>query len=98
MRAIGANYSQTRCGVADGGTIIDMTAMNHMLEINDHWVRVQAGAALSMSPRRSSSAACSCLSIPDLGNLTMGAAAVACTKDSSMPGGVGQLSSAISRR
>ncbi len=30
---------------------------------------------------------------PDLGNLTMGAAAVACTKDSSMPGGYGQLSS-----
>src|SRR3970040_1416889 len=46
VRAIGANYSQTRCGVADGGTIIDMTAMNHVLEINDRWVRVQSGTPL----------------------------------------------------
>ncbi|NJO13157.1 MAG: FAD-dependent oxidoreductase [Gammaproteobacteria bacterium] len=44
VRAVGANYSQTRCAVADGGTIIDMTAMNRILEINERWVRVQAGA------------------------------------------------------
>src|SRR5215510_4742643 len=44
VRAIGGNYSQTRCGVADGGTLIDMTAMNRILEITEHTVRVQAGA------------------------------------------------------
>ena len=93
VRAIGANYSQTRCGVADGGTIIDMTAMNHVLEINDRWVRVQAGAPLSDVASALEARGLQLPLNPDLGNLTMGAAAVACTKDASMPGGYGQLSS-----
>ncbi len=93
VRAIGANYSQTRCGVADGGTIIDMTAMNHVLEINDHWVRVQAGTPLSDVAAALEARGLQLPLNPDLGNLTMGAAAVACTKDASMPDGFGQLSS-----
>ncbi|HSC07188.1 MAG TPA: FAD-binding oxidoreductase [Steroidobacteraceae bacterium] len=93
VRAIGANYSQTRCGVADGGTIIDMTAMNNVLEINDHWIRVQPGAALSDVAAALEARGLQLPLNPDLGNITMGAAAVACTKDSSMPGGYGQLSS-----
>jgi FAD/FMN-containing dehydrogenase len=93
VRAIGANYSQTRCGVADGGTIIDMTAMNHVLEVNDHWVRVQPGATLSDVASALEAKGLELPVNPDLGNLTMGAAAVACTKNASMPDGFGQLSS-----
>ena len=78
VRAIGANYSQTRCGVADGGTIIDMTAMNQVLEINDHWIRVQPGAALSDVAAALEARGLQLPLNPDLGNITMGAAAVAC--------------------
>ncbi len=95
VRAIGANYSQTRCGVADGGTIIDMTAMNRVLEVSNHGVRVQAGTALIDVASALETHGLQLPVNPDLGNLTMGAAAVACTKDSSMPGECGQLSSCL---
>lgn len=95
VRAIGANYSQTRCGVADGGTIIDMTAMNRVLEVTDHWVRVQAGAALIDVASALETRGLQLPVNPDLGNLTLGAAGVACTKDASMPGECGQLSSCL---
>ncbi len=93
VRAIGSNYSQTRCGVADGGTIIDMTAMNRVLEINDHWVRVQAGAQFVDVAAQLEERGLQLPVNPDLGNLTMGAAGLAATKDSSMPAQSGQLSS-----
>lgn len=93
VRAIGANYSQTRCGVADGGTIIDMTAMNRVLEINDHWVRVQAGAQFIDVAAQLEQRGLQLPVNPDLGNLTMGAAGLAATKDSSMPAQSGQLCS-----
>ena len=95
VRAIGANYSQTRCGVADGGTIVEMAAMNRILEITDHHVRVQAGAALLDVATALEERGLQLPVNPDLGNLTMGAAALAPAKDSSMPGEVGQLSSAL---
>jgi len=95
VRAIGANYSQTRCGVADGGTIVEMAAMNRILEITDHYVRVQAGAALIDVATALEQRGLQLPVNPDLGNLTMGAAAVGPAKDSSMPGEIGQLSSAL---
>ncbi len=95
VRAIGANYSQTRCGVADGGTIVEMAAMNRILEITDQHIRVQAGAALLDVATALEERGLQLPVNPDLGNLTMGAAALAPAKDSSMPGEVGQLSSAL---
>ncbi|HEY7378338.1 MAG TPA: FAD-binding protein [Steroidobacteraceae bacterium] len=95
VRAIGANYSQTRCGVADGGTIVEMAAMNRVLEITDRYVRVQAGTQLIDVATALEQQGLQLPVNPDLGNLTMGAAALAPTKDSSMPGEIGQLSSAL---
>jgi FAD/FMN-containing dehydrogenase len=95
VRAIGANYSQTRCGVADGGTIVEMAAMNRVLEITDRHVRVQAGTQLIDVATALEQQGLQLPVNPDLGNLTMGAAALAPTKDSSMPGEIGQLSSAL---
>jgi FAD/FMN-containing dehydrogenase len=95
VRAIGANYSQTRCGSADGGTLIDMTAMNSVLEITEHSVRVQAGAQFGEVAATLAERGLQLPVNPDLGNLTMGAAAVAATRDASMPGDFGQLSSCL---
>ena len=72
--------------VADGGTIVEMAAMNRILEITDDYVRVQAGAALIDVAKALEQRGLQLPVNPDLGNLTMGAAALAPTKDSSMPG------------
>jgi FAD/FMN-containing dehydrogenase len=32
VRAVGSNHSTTRCGIADGGTLVVMTRMNRLVE------------------------------------------------------------------
>ena len=46
VRAVGSNHSTTSCGVAEGGTVIKMTPMNRILNINPTagTVTAQAGA------------------------------------------------------
>ncbi|HZF16930.1 MAG TPA: FAD-binding protein [Steroidobacteraceae bacterium] len=93
IRVIGANYSQTGCAAADNGTLVDLRALNKVLEISDEWVRVQPGASLADVAARLEERG---LQLPvniELGNLSMGSAAFASTKDSSMPGESGQLAS-----
>jgi FAD/FMN-containing dehydrogenase len=91
VRVIGANYSQTGCAAADNGTLVDLRSLNKVLEISDEWVRVQPGASLADVAARLEERG---LQLPvniELGNLSMGSAAFASTKDSSMPGESGQL-------
>src|SRR5438128_12223008 len=44
VRGIGSNHSTSRCGVAEGGTVIRMTGMNKILDIGPDTVTTQAGA------------------------------------------------------
>src|SRR5690242_16588419 len=44
VRAVGSNHSTSPCGVAEGGTLIKMSAMNRVLNIGPDTVTVQAGA------------------------------------------------------
>ena len=91
VRVVGANFSQTGCAAADNGTLIDLRSLNRVLEISDDWVRVQPGASLADVAARLEERG---LQLPvniELGNLSMGSAAFASTKDSSMPGESGQL-------
>jgi hypothetical protein len=44
VRAVGSNHSTAPVGVADGGTLIQMSKMNRILEIGTDTVTVQAGA------------------------------------------------------
>src|SRR5215472_9662704 len=44
MRAIGSTHSTTGCGVADGGTLVDMTGMNRILDIGPDTVTAEGGA------------------------------------------------------
>src|SRR6266516_3947007 len=46
VRARGSGHSTTVCGVADGGTVIDMKPMNRILDIGTDTVTVEAGAML----------------------------------------------------
>src|SRR4051794_32943168 len=44
VRAHGSRHTTSKCGEADGGTIIDMTAMNKIISIDGDRVVAEAGA------------------------------------------------------
>src|SRR5215469_11419758 len=44
VRAVGSNHSTSACGVADGGTLIQMSKMNAIVEIGSDTVTAQGGA------------------------------------------------------
>src|ERR1700729_2881090 len=43
IRMVGADYSQTRCVGGDGGTTVDTTALDKIIEFGETFVRAQAG-------------------------------------------------------
>ncbi|ACB53654.1 unknown [Crocosphaera subtropica ATCC 51142] len=95
IRAIGSNHSTTQCAVADGGTVVDMTGFNQILEINTEakTVTVQAGALYLDVAEELRKQGLQFFVNVELGNLSMGSAACGGTKDASMPGEFGQVCS-----
>lgn len=93
VRAVGSNHSTTPCGVADGGTLIVMRAMDRILEIRDGTVTVQAGALYYDVAQELRRHGLQFYVNVELGNLTIGSAACGGTKDASMPGEFGQVAS-----
>ena len=93
VRAMGSRHSVTRCGVVTGGTLVDMTKMNHILNTTNDTITAEAGTlyielaeALEKQDKQ--------LHVnTEIGNLTLGSAACAGTKDASMPGEFGQVNS-----
>jgi len=95
VRAVGSNHSTASCGVADGGTLIRMQAMDRVLRIGPDTVTAEAGAqyidvAHALRERGLQFHVCT-----EIGNLSVGSAACAGTKDSSMPGEYGQVGSYV---
>ena len=43
VRMVGADYSQTRCVGGDGGTTVDTSGLDKILEYGEDTVRAQAG-------------------------------------------------------
>ena len=58
VRAVGSNHSTARCGVAEGGTLIQMT-MNGILNLSTDTVTVEAGGSTSTSLTNWKSNSCS---------------------------------------
>lgn len=85
VRAKGSHHSTTRCIVADEGTVIDMTAMDDIIEIDEEGktITMQAGVrhldAAKALEERGLQFYVNC----EIGNLTVGAGACAATKDAS---------------
>ena len=96
VRAIGSNHSTERCGVADGGTVIDMSGMNKILAISGNTVTVQAGAIYVDIAKELEKQGLQLYVNTEIGNITAGSAACCGTKDASMPGELGQVGSYIS--
>lgn len=94
VRAVGSNHSTARCGVADGGTLIQMK-MNRILDIGTDTVIVEAGAlyrdiGLELMKRNLQFHVNT-----EIGSLSAGSAGCAGTKDASMPGEYGQVGSYV---
>lgn len=97
VRAFGSNHSTAPCSVADGGTMIRMRGMNKILDISDDSVTAQAGAILIDVAEELKERGLQFYVNTEIGNLSIGSAACAGTKDSSMPGEFGQVSSYCTR-
>lgn len=96
VRAVGSNHSTARCGIAEGGTLLKMAAMNRIVDIGSDTVTAQAGAlyvdvAEALRERGLQFHVCT-----EIGNLSIGSAACAGTKDGSMTGEYGQVGSYVS--
>ncbi|MCB0158492.1 MAG: FAD-binding oxidoreductase, partial [Caldilineaceae bacterium] len=93
VRAVGSNHSTTRCAVAEGGTVIDMTGMDRIIEITGDSVTVQAGALYIDVAKALEQRGLQFYVNVELGNLTVGSGSCGGTKDASMPGEFGQVAS-----
>ena len=93
VRATGSNHSVTRCGVVTGGTLVKMTKMNHILNITNDTVTAEAGVLYLDLAEALEKRDMQLHVNTEIGNLTLGSAACAGTKDASMPGEFGQVNS-----
>ena len=97
VRAVGSSHSGTSCGVAEGGTLIQMAGMNKILDIGADSVTVQGGAIAIDVAQELEKHGLQFFVNTEIGNLSVGSAACAGTKDASMPGEFGQVGSYITR-
>lgn len=95
VRAVGADYSQTRCVSAGGGTVVDTGAMDKILEIGEGFVRAQAGVRLGVLVRALAERGLELPLTPEIGNIAVGTLAVATLPQASYEDGLAQLSSCV---
>ena len=95
VRPAGSMHSTARINGDDGGTMVDMKAMNRILHFTDDTVTVEAGATYIVVSNALKDRGLQFHVTTEIGNVTLGAMATAATKDSSFPGGFGQISSYV---
>ena len=93
VRGRGSGHSTTICGIADGGTVIDMTRMSRVIEIGPDTVTAEAGALLIDVAKELELRGLQFYVNIELGNATIGSLACCATKDASMSGEYGQANS-----
>ncbi len=98
VRAVGKLHSPAPCSADDGGTMLDMTGMTRILEIGEDFVTAEAGALYIDVAEELARRGKQLHINTEIGNVTLGAAACAATKDSSLIGTShwGQVSSFVS--
>lgn len=95
VRAVGSSHSTTPCGIADGGTLIKMLGMDKIVSITDQSVTAQAGAIYYDIAHELENHGLQFYVNTEIGNLSVGSAACAGTKDASFYGEYGQVGSYI---
>lgn len=94
VRAVGSNHSTSPCGVADGGTLIQMK-MNKILNIGPDSLTVQADAVHLDMAKALEAKQLQFYVNTEIGSLSAGSASIAGTKDASFDGEYGQVGSYI---
>ena len=95
VRPAGSMHSTARMNGDDGGTMVDMKAMNRILHFTDDTVTVEAGATYIVVSNALKDRGLQFHVTTEIGNVTLGAMATAATKDSSFVGEYGQISSYV---
>jgi hypothetical protein len=93
VRPVGSGSSTTRCITANGGTQLDLSAMNRVLRIDADTVTVQPGIPLPELAEILSEEGLELVGGFDLANRTVGGAVSAAGLEASMAGDVGQFAS-----
>src|SRR3984893_12483262 len=96
IRMVGADYSQTRCVGGDGGTTVDLGALDKILEFGERTVRAQAGVRVSTLVRALAERGLELPLTPEMGQISLGAMAVCTLPQASYGDGMALLSSCIS--
>jgi FAD/FMN-containing dehydrogenase len=95
IRPLGADYSQTRCVGGDGGTTVDMGALDKILEFGETSVRAQAGVRVGTLVRALAERGLELPLTPEMGQISLGALAVTTLPQASYGAGAAQLSSCV---
>jgi hypothetical protein len=95
IRMVGADYSQTRCVGGDGGTTVDMGALDKILEFGETTVRAQAGVRVGTLVSALAERGLELPLTPEMGQISLGAVAVTTLPQASYGAGVAQLSSLV---
>lgn len=94
LRAVGSNHSTTECGVANGGTLIEMGAIAHIrIDAARQEVTAGAGALYVDVAEALAKQGFQLFVNPEIGNVSIGSACCGGTKDASMHGELPQVSS-----
>ncbi len=96
IRMVGADYSQTRCVGGDGGTTVDTSALDRILEFGETTVRAQAGVRVSTLVKALAERGQELPLTPEMGQISLGAMAVSTLPQPSYAEGMAQMSSCIS--
>ena len=91
VRAMGHFHSTTPCAASDGGTIIDMTALNKIIAISESHVTVEGGAEYLTVQKALVKKGLHFFVDLQVGTVTLGSLATCDSKDGSYPGEFGQL-------
>jgi hypothetical protein len=91
VRPIGSGSSMTRCITANGGTQLDLSAMNRVLKIDGDTVTVQPGISLPDLAEVLAEEGLELIGGFDLASRTVGGAVCAAGLEASMAGDVGQF-------
>jgi FAD/FMN-containing dehydrogenase len=95
VRMVGADYSQTRCVGGDGGTTVDMGALDKILEFGETFVRAQAGVRVGTLVQALAERGLELPLTPEMGQISLGALAVTTLPQASYGAGLAQLSSCV---
>ena len=85
VRPAGSMHSTARMNGDDGGTMVDMKAMNRILHFTDDTVTVEAGATYIVVSNALKERGLQFHVTTEIGNVTLGAMATAATKDFILP-------------